>query len=103
MLTTKQRAYVKSLAHNLDCVFQIGKNGVTPELTQAIDDYIRANELIKINVLNSCETDIKDVAEMLSSRTHSEVVQIIGKKLVLYSPSKTKPVIELPKVKNKDA
>lgn len=98
MLTTKQRAYLKSLAHHKDSVFQIGKNSLTPEITKAVNDYLEVHELIKVSVLNNCETDIREIAEALGDRTHSQVVQIIGKKIVLYRQSTEKPVIELPKV-----
>lgn len=97
MINTKQRAYLKSLAHHKDAVFQIGKNNLTPEITKAIDEYLEVHEIIKITVLNNCEMDLKEIAEMIESRTHSETVQIIGRKIVLYRKSKTKPVIELPK------
>ena len=96
MINTKQRAYLKGLAHDLRGTFQIGKNGLTPEINEAVSSYLEANELVKISVLNTCETDINELAEMMASRTRSEVVQIIGKKIVLYRESKTKKRIELP-------
>ena len=96
MLTSKQRSYLKGLAHSITPAFQIGKGGVTPEMVTAIDDYLEANEIIKINVLNNCTEDARDVAETLSGRTRSQVVQVIGKKIVLYKESKKKS-IELPK------
>lgn len=99
MLNSKQRAYLKSLASKLDPIFQIGKSGVSPELVQAIDDALEARELIKCNVLNNCMEDIKYVASAISDRTKSEVVQIIGKKIVVYRMSKENPTIELPKNK----
>lgn len=98
MLTSKQRAYLKSIAHKKDSVFQIGKGGVTPEIIEAIDNYLEANEVIKINVLNNCMEDLRSISETVSGRTRSEVVQTIGKKIVLYRESKNKKVIELPKI-----
>jgi len=98
MITSKQRSFLRGLAHSKDAVFQIGKNGVTPETVQAIDDYLEAHELIKVNVLNNCMDDPKDVADTLAGRTRSEIVQVVGKKAVLYRANK-KPKIELPKEK----
>lgn len=87
-MTTKQRAYLKSLAMKMDPVFQIGKSSVTPELTAAIAEALEARELIKISVLKNCMDDGRSIAEVLAERTHSEVVQVIGKKIVLYKQAK---------------
>ena len=87
-MTTKQRAYLKGLAMNLEPIIQIGKSSVTPELTAAVEEALEARELIKISVLKNCLDDGKDMAQMLSERTHSQVVQVIGKKIVLYKQAK---------------
>ena len=84
-MTTKQRAYLKSLAMKIDPIFQIGKSSMTPGLTQAIDEALEARELIKISVLNNCGDDPRELAEIISERTHS---QVIGKKIVLYREGK---------------
>ena len=97
MLISKQRAYLRSLANKIDPIFQIGKGGASPELIQAIDEALENRELVKCNVLNNCMEDIKYIASAISERTKSEVVQIIGKKIVIYRQSKEKPTIELPK------
>jgi RNA-binding protein len=97
-MTTKQRAYLRSLGHDLEPIFQIGKLGVTPEVVNAIDAALEARELIKVTVLNNCEDDVRDVCERVSSRTHSEPVQVIGHKFILYRAAK-KPKIELPPAK----
>lgn len=94
-MTSKQRAYLKSLAQKIDPIFQLGKNGLTPEVTEAISQALEARELIKISVLQNCLEDPRDMAEKLSERTNSTVVQIIGKKIVLYKPSKKNPKIIL--------
>ena len=73
---------------NLDPIFQIGKSSLTPELTQAVLEALEARELIKISVLKNCLDDSCDLAQTLAERTHSEVVQVIGKKIVLYKESK---------------
>ena len=91
-MTTKQRAYLKSLP-----IFQIGKNSMTPELTKAISEALEARELIKISVLKNCADDPKELAFLLAERTRSQVVQVIGKKIVLYKEGKDKnKKIELP-------
>ena len=100
-MTSKQRAYLKSLAMSLDPVYQIGKATVTPEITKGIDEVLEARELIKISVLKNCVADPREIAQVLAERTHSEVVQVIGKKIVLYRMSSTKPKIELPAAKGK--
>lgn len=96
-MTSKQRAYLKSLAMVTEPIFQIGKGRLTPEISEAVRDALEARELIKITVLNNCMEDPNDLARVLAERTGSEVVQVIGKKIVLYKESKKKKKIELPK------
>ena len=96
-MTTKQRAYLKSLAMTMDPIFQIGKNSMTPEFTNAISEALEARELIKISVLQNCLDDPTELAVMLAERTRSQVVQVIGKKIVLYKEGKDdKKKIQLP-------
>ena len=87
-MTSKQRSYLKGLAMTMDPIFQIGKSSVTPELTAAIAEALEARELIKITVLKNCLDDGRSIAEVLAERARSEVVQVIGKKIVLYKPAK---------------
>ena len=68
-------------------IFQIGKGSLTPEITTAIAEALEARELIKINVLKNCLDDTNVIAQMLAERTHSTLVQVIGKKIVLYKPA----------------
>ena len=96
-LTSKQRAYLKSLASTLNPIFQIGKSSLTPEITEAIGEAFHNSELIKVAVLKNCLDDPRQIAEALASRTHSTVVQVIGKRIVLYKPDKDKPKIVLPR------
>lgn len=96
-MTSKQRAYLKSLASNLGPIFQVGKASLTPEITAAILEAFNNNELIKIAVLKNCADDPREIAEIVGERTHSQVVQVIGKKFVLYKPFKENPKIQLPK------
>ena len=87
-MTSKQRAYLKSLAMVMDPIFQLGKSSLTPEFTDAISEALEARELIKINVLQKCMDDPKELAQILAERTRSQVVQVIGKKIVLYKEGK---------------
>lgn len=98
-MTSKQRAYLKSLAMKLDPIYNIGKGSISPELVAGVRDALEARELVKIGVLQNCMDDPKDLAEVLAERTRSQVVQVIGKKIVLYKESKKHKRIELPKVK----
>lgn len=95
-MTSKQRAYLKSLASRLDPIFQVGKASLSPEVTEAIGEAFHNNELIKVAVLKNCMDDPREIAQTVAERTHSQVVQVIGKKFVLYKPDKDKPKIELP-------
>ena len=97
MLTSKQRAYLRSMANGLDTIFQIGKSGITPEIRDAVDKALEARELIKMNVLDNTMIAAKEAAGILADRTGADVVQIIGNRFVLFRVSKKKPVIELPK------
>ena len=97
MLTSKQRAFLRGMANGMDAIFQVGKNGVTPELRDTVYNALEARELVKISVLDNM-LGAREAAEMLASRTGAEVVQVIGNKFVLYRAAK-KPVIELPQAK----
>ena len=95
-MTSKKRAYLKGLAMNIEPVFQIGKSGLTPEVTEAVSEAFNTRELIKLAVLKNCMEDPVQIADMLSGRTKSQVVQVIGKKIVLYKESKDHKKINLP-------
>ena len=96
-MNSKQRAYLRSLASKIDSVFQVGKNGVTPEVVKSVDESLEKRELVKGTALNNCLLDINDIAEMISERTQSETVQIIGKKIVFFRQSKKNPAIDISK------
>ncbi|MCI9068445.1 MAG: ribosome assembly RNA-binding protein YhbY [Lachnospiraceae bacterium] len=95
-MNSRQRAYLKSLAMVMDPILQIGKSSLTPEITEAVNEALEARELVKIHVLKNCMDDARSIGEALAGRTHSQVVQVIGKKIVLYRESKTKKKIMLP-------
>lgn len=101
-MTSKQRAYLKSLAMNIDPIYQVGKASLTTEIIEGIRQALDARELIKVSVLKNCADDPKEIAQVVAERTRSQIVQVIGKKIVLYKPStdpKKKNKIELPKIK----
>ena len=78
-------------------IFQVGKSSMTPGLTEAISEALEARELIKISVLKNCADDPRELAEIIAERTRSQVVQVIGKKIVLYREGKDdKKKINLP-------
>lgn len=87
-MTTKQRAYLKGLAMTMEPIFQIGKGSISPSLVAAISEALEARELIKISVLKNCADDPKELAQIVAERTRSQVVQVIGKKIVLYKEGK---------------
>lgn len=86
-MTSKQRAYLKSLAVNLDTIFQIGKGGITEELCSQLLNALNARELIKIKVLENSPNGAKEAAEIISNNIGAQVVQVIGTKIVLYRVS----------------
>ena len=83
-MNSRQRAYLKGLAMNLDPIMQIGKASLTEENAAAIAEAMEPRELIKISVLKNCADDPKIIAAEIAKLTRSEVVQVIGKKIVLY-------------------
>lgn len=95
-MTSKQRAYLKGIAMTTEPIFQVGKASLTPELLEGIREALEARELIKISVLKNCADEPKEIAKVMAERTQSEVVQVIGKKIVLYKESKKKKKIVLP-------
>jgi len=95
MLTSKQRAYLRSLAANEPTIMQIGKGGMSENLIKTVSDALEARELIKLSVLENCDWTPKEAAAELAEATFSDVVGVIGRKLILYRESTTKKRIEL--------
>ena len=89
-MTSKERAYLRSKAQTIDPVIQVGRDGLIPECTQNADDALEARELIKVNVQRNCLIPVREIADTLAERTHADVVQVIGRKFVLYRYSRTK-------------
>lgn len=95
MLTSKQRAKLRGIASTTDTIFQIGKGGIPETLVQQVEDAIKVREIVKIKVLDNSSYNAKQAAEELAEKTNSEVVQVIGSKLVLYRKNIKEPVIKL--------
>ena len=95
-LTSKQRAYLKSKAQTIDPILQIGKSSVTTELITSVSEAIEKRELIKLHILQNCTDDPKEIANTIAERTQSSVVQIIGKKIVLFKQKKKDSQFTLP-------
>lgn len=95
MLTSKQRAYLRSLSQNLDTIFQIGKGGITDEICKQIANALEARELIKARVLENSGYTAREAAEEIANAIECDVVSCVGTKFVLYKESVKKKRIEL--------
>ena len=93
MLTSKQRAYLRSLSQSLDTIFQIGKGGISEEICNQIENALEARELIKARVLENSGYTAKEAAEVISEAVKCDVVSCVGTKFVLYKESKKKKKI----------
>ncbi len=101
MLNSKQRSYLRSLAHHEPDIIYIGKEGITPNIVVQTKDALKARELIKGKVQQNSLEEVREAAESLAISSSAEIVCVIGNKFVLYKHNHTKPVIELPKSKGK--
>lgn len=97
MLTSKQRAALRAMSNGVEAILQIGKSGVGDQLVKQVDDALEARELVKLSVLETAPDPAREAAQELAQRTRSEVVQVIGRKIVLFRPNRDKPGIQLPK------
>ena len=95
MITSKQRAYLRSLANSEPTIMQIGKGGLGENLIKTISDALEARELIKMSVLENSEYTPRETADALAEATNSDVVAVIGRKIVLYRESVKHKKIEL--------
>lgn len=93
MLTGKQKRYLRSLAVNEKAIFQIGKDGLNQNLYTSLKEALKARELVKVSVLKSCETEMNEVTVELCANTGAELVQVIGKTVVLYKRSKERKIL----------
>ena len=95
MLTSKQRAYLRSLAVHIDTIFQIGKGGINENMTEQISNALEARELIKLRVLDNSGYSSREAAEEIAEIVGAEVIQTVGTRFVLYRESKKNKRIEL--------
>jgi len=95
-LNSKQRSYLMSLASKEKAMFQVGKEGITPEVCEAVSEALEAHELVKIKLLKNGYDEVKEPSRTLAERTRAELVTVIGRTAVLYRPSKEKKRIVLP-------
>lgn len=95
MLKSKQKAQLKKMAHHLQPIFQVGKEGISDNLCIGISDALEAKELMKIKVLETCPVSINEVMIELSHRTRCEIVNKIGRTITVYRRSHSNPKIEL--------
>lgn len=97
MLTSKQRAQLRSIAQSYNTIFFVGKQGIGEELIKQLDDALNARELIKVGVQENCEFTAREAADQIAGQLDADVVQVIGRKFVLWRRSKDpkKRVIEL--------
>ena len=94
-MTSKQRAYLKKLATNLDTIFQVGKGDISENMVIQISNALEARELIKLRVLDNSLYSAREAAEEIASRTNSEVVIVIGTRFVLYRVSEKHHKIDI--------
>ncbi|MDN7240412.1 ribosome assembly RNA-binding protein YhbY [Planococcus sp. N028] len=97
MLTSKQKSFLRSEAHHIDPIFQVGKGGVSGTMLRQIEEALEKRELIKISILQNNEDDKNEVAKALAEGTYAELVQLIGHTVILYKPSVKNKRIELPR------
>ncbi len=84
MLTSKQRAFLRAMANTLETGYQIGKDGISDNSIKQIDEYLEAHELLKVHVQNTLDTDIKQLAAETAQAVRAELVQVVGKRFILY-------------------
>lgn len=97
MITSKQRAFLRSIANDIETILIIGKGGVSEEIIKQADDALTAREIIKGKVLETSKQSVREISDILAERTSAEIVQIIGTKFVLYRKNIKTSKITLPK------
>jgi len=97
MLTGKQKRFLRGQAHDLKSILHIGKGAISENFVEQVDLALEARELIKISILQNCEEDRYELADALTQATKAELVQVLGKTIVLYRKSVNNPKIVLPK------
>ncbi len=97
MITSKQRSYLKGIAHDMDPMSHIGKEGITESYLKQLDQILEARELVKVSLQKNSLLDTKEAANEVAQALEAEFVQAIGRKFIIYREAKEDPVIELPR------
>ena len=97
MLNSRQRAQLRGMANSIDTILQIGKIGINENTVKQVNDALEARELIKLRILETCPTSVRETADTLAEKTESDVVQVIGSRFILYKESKNNKTIKLVK------
>ncbi len=97
MLNSRQRAQLRAMANNMETILQIGKMGINENTVKQANDALEARELIKLRILETCPTNVRETADALANETESDVVQVIGSRFILYKESKNNKTIKLVK------
>ncbi len=103
MLNSKQRAFLRSMANDYECILYVGKGGISDALIDQADGALKTRELIKGKALEACPLTSREAADQIAEAAKAEVVQVIGRVFVLYRRNPEKPVIseQIPKAKKK--
>lgn len=97
MLNSRQRAQLRAMANTMETILQIGKVGINDNTIKQVKDALEARELIKLRILETCPTSVRETADMVAEATDSDVVQVIGSRFILYKESKNNKTIKLVK------
>ena len=97
MLNSRQRAQLRAMANDMDTILQIGKIGINENTIKQVLDALEARELIKLRILETCPTSVRETADTIANETDSDVVQVIGSRFILYKESKNNKTIKLVK------
>lgn len=97
MLNSRQRAQLRAMANDMATILQVGKSGILDTTVKQVADALEARELIKMSILETCPISVRECADTLANATASDVVQVIGRKFILYKESKNNKTIKLVK------
>lgn len=95
MITSKQRATLRSQSNGLETIFQIGKGGISDMLVQQVNDALKAREMIKLRVLENAPVFAREAAQELAEKSGAEIVQVIGSRFILFKRNPKKPIYEM--------
>lgn len=97
MLNSRQRAQLRGMANDMETIFQVGKSGITENTIKQVVDALEARELIKLRILETCPTSVRETADEIAQKAGADVVQVIGTRFILYKESKNNKTIKLVK------